>query len=160
MHLVGEGGKEWVRIKSRSYGDVYLTLAQLLVAAKPKGSKGYELRTEGYWYELYERDPGSEAQAIFRWENDLEPGKTYCKYHFHMGKVFGDGKQVPIELDRNGVKTSLTELHIPTGYVLIEYVLRFLVADLGVAPACGEGWEDILRKSAKRFFHEFSPART
>jgi hypothetical protein len=46
----------------------------------------------------------------------------------------------------------LNRLHTPTGFVLIEYVLRFLLTDLGVK-AASEDWE-VLAASESRFFTE------
>ena len=44
---------------------------------------------------------------------------------------------------------SLSKLHIPTGSVTIEDVIRFLIADLGVPPLT-EQWEEDLRRSERR----------
>lgn len=158
MRVKGAQGADWVRLDSASYGEVYLYLAQDLVAKRCGEGKAFQLKTRQYWYWIYEREPGPEDEALFRWENAPLAGKKHCKYHFHVGKIFKGDKQEAIDLDRNGAKTSLTRLHIPTGYVLIEYVLRFLMSDLGVKPACGEdSWEEVLSDSEDRFFNEFSP---
>lgn len=158
MLVGGAENRDWVKLASASYGAIYLQLAQNLVTLPDVTNGGFELKTRQYWYRVFERDPSFEDEPLLRWENGPLEGKQHCKYHFHVGKVFKDGRQEPIELDRNGTKVNLTRLHIPTGYVLIEYVLRFLVSDLGVKPACGEDcWEDLLAKSEDRFFAEFSP---
>ncbi len=158
MRLVGPHSTDWVRLDSANDVAIYLHLAQNLEAEPCANPKGFKLRTRRYWYRVYEQEPGAEDEPIFRWENAPLEGKQHCKYHFHVGKVFRNGRQEPIEIDRNGTKLSLTRLHLPTGYVLIEYVLRFLISDLGVKPACGDDtWEGILSKSEARFFTEFSP---
>lgn len=161
MKVKGARGADWVRLDSPSHGEVYLYLAQDLVAQQRPDGKAFELKTRQYWYWIYEQEPGPEDEALFRWENAPLAGKKHCKYHCHVGKTFKGGKQEAITLDRNGVKANLTRLHIPTGYVLIEYVLRFLIVDLGIKPACGEDrWEEVLSDSEDRFFKEFSPKST
>jgi hypothetical protein len=161
MRLGGSESTDWVRLESATYGSIYLYLAQNLAANPSVGNKGFTLKTQQYWYRVFEREPGPEDEPLLRWENAPLEGKQHCKYHFHIGKVFKGDRQEPIELDRNGSKTILTRLHIPTGYVLIEYVLRFLISDLGVKPACGDDcWEDVLSQSQDRFFTEFSPKST
>jgi len=45
---------------------------------------------------------------------------------------------------------SPTKLHIPTGWVTIENVIRFLITDLGIPPLI-ETWEEELRESEEQF---------
>jgi hypothetical protein len=47
-------------------------------------------------------------------------------------------------------------LHIPTGWALIEEVIRFLIHDLGMEPPCGDRWPEILEESENKFFKEFT----
>ena len=42
------------------------------------------------------------------------------------------------------------KLHIPTGGITIENVIRFLIADLDVPPRI-EDWDEELRKSERQF---------
>jgi len=46
-------------------------------------------------------------------------------------------------------------MHTPTGWVLIEDVLRFLLTDMEVEPASPE-WEDVIAESRETFFEKFS----
>ena len=55
----------------------------------------------------------------------------------------------------NSEVLDLNRLHTPTGFVLIEYVLRFLLTEMGVK-ATSDDWESILERSESKFFKEFS----
>jgi hypothetical protein len=46
-------------------------------------------------------------------------------------------------------------LHLPTGFVALEDVLRFCIVDLGVNPL-SDGWHDVLEESYRLFKTEFT----
>jgi hypothetical protein len=48
------------------------------------------------------------------------------------------------------------KMHLRTGYLPIEEVLRFLIVDLGHRPPCGATWDQILEASKREFFEELS----
>jgi hypothetical protein len=48
----------------------------------------------------------------------------------------------------------LDKLHLPTGWVTIEEVIRFLIAEMGVPPKIDD-WDDKLVES-DRFFREWT----
>jgi hypothetical protein len=51
----------------------------------------------------------------------------------------------------------MNKLHVPTGFVAIEEVLRFCIVDLGVPPLAGEDrWNTALDESYRRFKTEFT----
>ncbi len=50
----------------------------------------------------------------------------------------------------------LDKAHVPTGWVTIEEVIRFLIVDLGVEPPCGSDWVQCVTKSETRFYQEFT----
>jgi hypothetical protein len=50
----------------------------------------------------------------------------------------------------------LNDVHLPTGYVTFEDVIRFCVVDLEVAPLA-QNWHRVLRESHRRFMKEFAP---
>jgi len=51
----------------------------------------------------------------------------------------------------------LDKVHLPSGYVMLEDVIRFLITDFGVKPPCGAAkWHQKLVESEKRFFREFN----
>jgi hypothetical protein len=55
----------------------------------------------------------------------------------------------------HGHTVSLNDLHLPTGYVPFEEVLRFCIADLGVSPFA-EDWDSVLQESYDLFKTEFT----
>lgn len=82
------------------------------------------LRTLSYRYTLA---PLGAAEPLFRWEYERfpGPGSYWCQHHV----------QGPIDLDvGRGARISLNDLHLPTGWVPIEEIIRFLIVDLGVPP--------------------------
>ncbi|MCC7380270.1 MAG: hypothetical protein IT384_00460 [Deltaproteobacteria bacterium] len=111
---------------------------------KKLGSERYQLETHGYAFRLQE-EAGTNADALIRWEYDrsLRHGS---KRHVQ----FGGFKH------HDHTWADLNRLHTPTGRVLLEHVLRFLIADLGVKPPCGDEWEAVLDEGERKFFEEFS----
>ena len=55
----------------------------------------------------------------------------------------------------HGHAVPLNDLHLPTGYVAFEEVLRFCIVDLHVRPLA-EDWDQTLRNSYDRFKTEFT----
>jgi hypothetical protein len=108
------------------------------------GSERYQLETHGYAFRLQE-DPGTAADALIRWEYDRTLRRS-AKRHIQFG--------ASIRAEHSWA--DLNRLHTPTGRVLLEHVLRFLIADLDVAPPCGADWEDVLNEGERKFFEEFS----
>jgi hypothetical protein len=56
--------------------------------------------------------------------------------------------QGPIRIDFGPRTMSLNALHLPTGHVTLEDVIRFCIHDLGV-PALSEDWNEILVQSSR-----------
>ncbi len=48
---------------------------------------------------------------------------------------------------------------MPTGWVTIEEVIRFLIVDLELKPPCGDDWPSTLAESERAFFEEFASKR-
>jgi hypothetical protein len=127
-------------------GTLYLTVNQDLEAFR-EGIKQFRLRTRRYAYKLLSSEAPT-AEAILRWEYVAETGdEDHCRYHLHAKAVIPSGDE-GLRLDR---------LHVPTGWVLIEHVLRFLFIDLGVRPRTDD-WPRLLRESEARF-EEFTSKR-
>lgn len=144
-----------VGLKSRTHGTIFVYLSQNLETVPEDGA--FRLRTEKYSYFLYDRSPTSTDEPMFRWEYVADPGSgKWCRHHFHVGRVVGPERQ-SIQLPLSDGHVDLNHLHIPTSFVLIEYVIRFLINDLGVIPKDELTWQDTLRSSENRFFREFSP---
>lgn len=52
----------------------------------------------------------------------------------------------------------LNKAHLPTGWVTIEEVIRFLIVALGVDPPCGQEWPKKLAESQRAFYPEDTAA--
>lgn len=130
-----------------SVGRLYFYLGQALEAVPEEGR--FRLRTRKYWYRLQEA-PELTEQATLRWEYDSEtPSNAHCRHHI----------QAPIDLELGAGWLFMDRAHIPTGWVTMEEIIRFLIRDLEVRPPCGSDWPDVLAKSEKRFFEEFTSKR-
>ena len=92
-----------------------------------------QLRTIRYKYTLAVRD----EDPIFRWEYGPPLSGFYSRHHLQGA--------VPLQIGRHSL--SLNDLHLPTGYVTVEEVLRFCIADLGVTPR-SRAWNEILLDSS------------
>ena len=118
----------------------YLSLRQDLQAVP--GKEGYELRTLQYAYRI-QRTPSIQDEAEVRFEyvsHELDPSARWCRHH------------VQFHRDYQNVRDSFSpnKLHIPTGSVTVEDVIRFLITDLGVPPLI-ETWDGELKKSEEQF---------
>lgn len=142
-----------VELPSDRYGSVYFYMAQLLIA-KPVGKGRHCLKTQSYWYRLY-ADAGDLSDPLLRWdyESVLKKHERHCKHHMQIGKCGPGGKAIELRLGNSSL--NLNKAHLPTSYVLIEHVLRFLICDLGVKAV--DHWEQTLADSERTFFSEFSP---
>jgi hypothetical protein len=58
-----------------------------------------------------------------------------------------------------GNNLDLNKAHVPTAYVTIEEIIRFLIVDLGIKPPCGETWGAELARSERQFYEDFSGKR-
>ena len=124
-------------------GRLYLHLAQLLEAEEYKDGEGkYRLTTLKYWYRLQD-SAADDADALIRWEYEREPNKYHCPQHVQQRATIGAPKGKTIELNK---------VHLPTGWVPIEDVIRFLIVDLRVKPPDHERWNAILTESTDTFF--------
>lgn len=136
-----------VPLKTRA-GTLHFYLSQMLEAEKERDH--YRLRTHRYWYKLYARS-GLKEQALLRWEYDseLSPDRPLqCRHHVHL-----DAKLPAAALD-------LDKAHLlPTGWVTIEEVIRFLIIELGVKPHCGKNWPEKLATSEEAFYARFTSKR-
>lgn len=105
----------------------------------------HRLRTVSYRYTL---TPEGAREPLLRWEYEKVPGGggRYCRHHRQGG--------VPLQFGR--AEVPLNELHLPTGFVTIEEILRFCIVDLGVR-YLSEDWHEILTNSYERFKTDFAP---
>ena len=66
--------------------------------------------------------------------------KNWCRHHVQFHSAY----------DKVRSDFLPNKYHIPTGWVTIEEVIRFLVTDLGVRPLTKK-WDEELRKSEEQF---------
>lgn len=140
-----------VPLDTRDHGTVYLYLAQELTA-KQEGGQDFVLRTQRYWYKLYGKSPSLDDDAIVRWEYVRPTSRVHatpCRHHVQFGKMVE-----PHPLGES--KFNFTRFHIPSGWVTIEEVCRFLICEFGIAPPCGDDWPRILADAESRFYSSFT----
>lgn len=134
-----------------THGRVQLYFRQELHTEHEKGS-GYRLTTRRYWYHPYKCDA---IDAFMRWEyvdRKLEPEAHYPRHHLHIHDVV-----IPVDGSNTGI--DLKKTHLPTGWVTIEEVIRFLIGELGVTSPCGDRWDQELCDGERRFYEEFTSKR-
>jgi hypothetical protein len=141
----GDGVASSVPLQT-DYGEVYLTLTQLLEAVR-EGRK-YRLTTRGYAYRLLNSaEPTSDA--VIRWEYVSGADRDkWCRHHVQIGVAVALGNGA-IDLNRK---------HAPSGWITIEELIRFLIHDLGVTPI-DDHWPQALEDSERHFFENFTGKR-
>ncbi len=137
---------------SSTFGPVDLYLGQVCDAVEGQQDR-VRLRTIKYQYTL---TPIGASEPLLRWEYDkVPPASSYrCRHHL----------QGPLPIELGGAQPpTLNDLHLPTGWVTIEEVIRFCIVDLGVMPldsAVGDddvpAWHVRLQESYERFTTEFA----
>ena len=130
-----------------AYGRLYFYLGQALEAVVHPD--GYRLRTRQYWYRI-QLNEDLKSQAALRWEYDATTAMDdYARHHAQLSTTVALG----------GAKLDLNKAHLPTGWVTIEEVIRFLIVDLGMSPPCGDDWPSIVKESERRFYEDFTGKR-
>jgi hypothetical protein len=127
-------------------GTLFLSIEQDLLAER--SGRGFRVRTERYGYRLAASDEGR-AKSLIRWEYRRDIGRQReCRNHLHIAAAVpaGDGALL------------VDKVHVPTGWVLIEDVLRFLIHDLEVTPRT-QDWARMLSTSETKFFEDFTTKR-
>jgi len=118
----------------------YLFLGQRLQAVPER--RRYILRTLEYKYRI-QLVSSTQEEAVVRFEyvsRDVDPLARWCRHHVQFHR---DYRGAPGNL-------SLSKHHVPTGWVTIEEVIRFLITDLGVPPLT-DRWDEELRRSEEQF---------
>ena len=117
---------------------LYLGLELKAVAEE----QGYGLQALKYAYRI-QRTPSLEEEAEVRFEYvspEMDPSASWCRHHIQFHRDYHEVRS----------DFSPSKLHIPTGWVTIENVIRFLITDLGVSPLTEE-WDEELRRSEEQF---------
>ena len=139
------GYPEAVPLRTR-FGWMQLYLGQRCETSLREGM--HQVATVEYQYKLFA--PDDSGDALLRWEYVKRwprEDARWCRHHL----------QGPLRLSL-GDGVGLNELHLPTGYVVIEDVIRFCINDLEVEPLSAE-WHTVLEESYERFRSESTPPR-
>jgi hypothetical protein len=130
------------------YGRLFFYLGQALEAVPEDGM--FRLVTRQYWYRIQTAAPLT-AKAALRWEYDsATPPDAYPRHHAQMKAALALGGGHQVDLDK---------VHMPTGWVTVEEVIRFLICELGMRPPCGAKWPDLLADSERAFYEDFTSKR-
>ena len=119
---------------------LFLFFSQDLIV-EDLGNKTLKLRTVKYAYHLLEA-PSPDSPCVVRWEY-ISPSRrkmTHPRNHVHL----------PIILETSDGPLDLDTLHLPTGWVTIEEVIRFLIVEVGIKPK-SDDWNADLESSEKLF---------
>jgi hypothetical protein len=119
----------------------YLFLSQTVDVSRVQSGQ-YRLETAEYAYRI-QSSPSIGDEAFVRFEYvgpKKDPNFPYCRNHVQLHRDYHDAV----------ASFSPCEFHIPTGWVTIEQVIRFLITDLKVRPLV-QNWRQILNESEKQF---------
>lgn len=121
--------------------DLFLYIGQVL-RVKQQPDRTWTLRTVEYRYRVQGTADVNDEDCI-RGEyvaREIRDTK-HCRHHLHMQGEYtlGAGRTVP-----------LARVHLPTGWVTIEEIIRFLITELDVRPK-ERDWEQLLRDSEEQF---------
>jgi hypothetical protein len=121
-------------------GGLFLAVSQQL-RVEQQPDKTWKLRTLEYTYHLLEGS-SPDSKWIIRWEyvSHIQRRNEHSRHHVHIATV----------VDTPAGKMDLDKLHLSTGWVTIEEVIRFLVAEMGVKPKISD-WDDQLLESEELF---------
>jgi hypothetical protein len=154
---LGQTDADYVALRTTNNGSVFASIQQNLETLKTKDG-GWYLKTQEYWYKVYDVRPEIEDEPLFRWEyvSKVPTGKSWGRHHFQIGKVHTgeNGARRAVTVPMGATALDLNRLHLPTGFMLIEHFIRFLIVDLNVESR--SGWESTLNAAENRFFTEFS----
>lgn len=124
---------ERIRLTRPDAEPVFLTAIQNFHFVPDQRYEGeWKVQTDAYIYHVFMGDEDADQLFAWHWHPEVRPG---C--HLHVGP-------------RVGRSRSLYRLHVPTGRVAFEEVLRFLIDEFNVRRA-RQDWESILSDSQTRF---------
>lgn len=128
-----QGGQPVMARLKTKFGPMRFRVSHLCEGV-PGGAGQVRLVTVQYGYALAQ---GEEAEPLLRWEYVRDwpdsAKSRWCRHHLQGN--------VALNLGPDGV--SLNNLHLPTGYVTMEEVIRFCIVDLGVKPLSPR-WDHVL----------------
>ena len=119
----------------------HLALSQKIAVVRDR-RRNWSLRTLQYSYRI-QGGPDLRSGWYFRFEYKSREvlSALHPRSHLHL----------PVSLDCGTRRMDLSRVHIPTGPVTLEEIIRFLIQELGVK-AKAKDWDSALRISEKKFW--------
>lgn len=119
---------------------LHLYVGQVLTAEQ-QADRTWRLRTLRYAYRI-QRGPDADDPCFFRFEyiSRLVKPLAHPRHHLH----------IPLVLPLPSRLVNLEDIHIPTGWVTIEEIIRFLITELNVTPR-DAAWSTLLLESEEIF---------
>lgn len=153
LSLIVERGSDRASLSFRSHNEaiaaplkpsgLFLYVGQVIKADKEKHD--WRLRTLQYRYWIQHRvSEGASPVSVFRFEYVSPKVKSLdCRprHHLHIPSA---------QTVCRGQCLNLNDLHIPTGWVTLEEVIRFAIRELGCKPKLNK-WDEILLDSEDKF---------
>jgi len=121
-------------------GGLFLAVSQQL-RVEQQPDKTWRLETLDYSYHLLE-GPDPDSRWIVRWEyvSHTRRRDEHPRHHVHIAAV----------VDTPAGRLDFDKLHLSTGWVTVEEVIRFLIAEVKVSPKA-ENWDQELMDSEELF---------
>lgn len=125
-HVLFLGEGEPVALKARDQRAISLTMIMGFQVVPAGGELGkYKVKTTSYFYQILK----DESEIIcYQWHPEETPKIWFPHIH---------------------VKGELSKIHLPTGRVSIEEVIRLLIVEFKIVGK--SGWEDVLRETQRKF---------
>lgn len=101
----------------------------------------YFVQLVSYWYEVSTTE--DREILAFHWTPEADPSLMRTTPHLHVGSV-NIAKDAPL------APKAFNKLHIPTGDVSLQAVVRFLIEEAGVEPRRAD-WSEILDRGQAQF---------
>jgi hypothetical protein len=112
-----------------------------IVRADDERRGPYKVTTTQYFYQLRTLD---DVDIVgFHWTPNINRGGEVGWPHLHAGPAL-------VRADSPVAPKTAHKLHIPTGRVALESVLRFMIEELGVKPARND-WDAVLARTQTAF---------
>lgn len=127
----------------RGEADVFFSAGQRfrIVEDKEIEHGPYRVHTVEYWYQI---DCPEDSQVLtYHWKPESDTTSLEQAPHLHIGSSV-------VANDAPLMRKTFSKLHIPTGRVSIESIVRFLIIEIKVHPSVIE-WETVLDEGQRLF---------
>ena len=107
-----------------------------------KDNHQYRLRTLRYEYRL-SAGPSFDDRCLVRWEYNSREYRVseHPRHHVQMDETIECPPSLTLDLG---------QIHLPSGWITIEELVRFFMTELSVRPAA-RNWDTLLQKSEEKF---------